>query len=201
MFLSFCQYDRRTAFLDDRDHFLANKPVSGLVIHQFSAEVVELDSFIWMRLADRTECGRANEDMMLEWSSDRLAFCIHAVANRSALHEHDGVMPVFAGDCRGQSREILRLRTPRDLLEAERREVVAFVDDDVTVLGDAVVNRPLAHEALNQCDVERPRKSFSSSSDSAYRLFRQIEKRTKSLNPLIKQLLSVHQHERIDAAF
>src|SRR5579871_2260301 len=150
-----------------------------------------------MRLAQRTKSRRANEDMMLEWSSDRLTFCIYVVANRPALHEHDGMMPVFSCDCRGQSCEVLCLRTACDLLKAERRKVVAFVDDNVAVIGDAIVNRPFTDKALKQCNVEGSRKFLSSSADLANRFLRQVEKGTKPLDPLVKQLLSMHQHKRI----
>src|SRR5205807_2027235 len=157
--------DGGTAFVDGRDHFVADEPVSRLVVHQLSAEVVELYPFVEMGLAQRTERRRTNKDMMLEWSSDRLTFCIHMVANRPALHEHDGMMPVFSCDCRGQTREVLCLRTACDLLEAERRKVVAFVDDNVAVIGDAIVNCPFTHKALKQCNVEGSRKFLSSSAD------------------------------------
>src|SRR5215475_1743302 len=199
MFLALCQYDGRTAFFDDRDHFVADEPVSDLVVHHFSAEIVELYPLVGMELAQRTECRRANEDMMLERSGDRLTFCIHAVANCSALHEHDGMMPVFSRDCRSQSREVPCLRTARDLLEAVRRKVVAFVDDDMTVADDTIVNHPSTHKALKQSNVESSGKFLSSAADLANQFLRQVKKGTKPLNPLIKQLLSMHQHERIRA--
>src|SRR5215475_13645163 len=154
MFLALCQYDGRTAFFDDRDHFVADEPVSDLVVHHFSAEIVELYPLVGMELAQRTECRRANEDMMLERSGDRLTFCIHAVANCSALHEHNRMMPVFSRDCRSQSREVLCLRTARDLLEAVCWEVVAFVDYNMAIVGDAIINHPFTHKALKQCNIE-----------------------------------------------
>ena len=198
MFLAFSQQDGRAPFLDHLDHLIADEPVSGLIIRQFSAEVVELHSFVAMRLAQRSECRRTNEDMMLEWSSDRLPFRIHAMANRSALHEHDGMMAVFACNCRSQAREVLCLCTTRYLLEAVRGEMVAFVDDNLTVVGDAIVNSPFAHEALKQRNIQHSGKFLSSTSNSTYRFLRQVEKITKSLKPLIEQLLSVHQYERTD---
>ena len=70
--------------------------------------------------------------------------CIDPMSNRAALHEDDGMVPVFPGDGRGQTNDVPRFRSPGDKLEACRRQMVAFIDDQMAVIGDEVRDFPLA---------------------------------------------------------
>ena len=63
-----------------------------------------------------------------------------------------------------------RLDVARHLLEAVRREVMALVDDQLPVVGHAIVNDALPDETLNDSDVEQPGRSASPTPDPADRL-------------------------------
>jgi hypothetical protein len=64
-----------------------------------------------------------------------------------------------------------------NLFETVRRQVVAFVDDHVAVVGDDVSDQPVADETLNNADVNRSSRSTSASTDSTDRFGRYIEER------------------------
>ena len=74
--------------------------------------------------------------------------------DRPALHEDDRVVAILAGDGRRQPEHEPRLGLSRDLLEAVGRQVMALVDDQVAVVGDAIVDDALSDEALNHGDIE-----------------------------------------------
>ena len=93
-----------------------------------------------------------------------------------------------------------RLGLARHLLEAVRRQVMAFVDDHVAVVGDAIIDDTLPDEALNDGDVEQPGRSASPAADSTDRLRGHAEERREPLDPLVEQLPPMHEHERVDAA-
>src|SRR5262245_52712551 len=78
--------------------------------------------------------------------------------------------------------------------------MVAFVDDHVAVIRHDVGDHALADETLHDADIDPPSRSTSASAESTDRLGRYIEERRKALDPLIEQLTSMHQHERVDAA-
>jgi len=72
-------------------------------------------------------------------------------------------------------------------------------NDNVAVVGDAIIKHPFSHKALKQCNVENSSKFLSSSANLTDRFLGQVKKGAKPLNPLVKQLPSMHQHERIRA--
>jgi hypothetical protein len=90
---------------------------------------------------------------------------VNAVPHGAALHEDDGVMPVLAGDRRGQAEDVSRLRAPRHQLKARRREVMALVKNQMTVIGYYIGNLTSAHEALDQRDIDDARWFAPATSD------------------------------------
>ena len=75
---------------------------------------------------------------MRDASFSGLGARIDTVSNGAALHEDDGMVAVLASDRRGQSENKSRLRAPRHQLKARRREMMAFVNDEMTVIRDKV---------------------------------------------------------------
>ena len=75
------------------------------------------------------------------------------------------------------------LRLAGDVLEALRRQVVAFVDDEVPVLGDAIVNDALSDQALDDGDIESPRGAIAPAANPADRLRRDAEERRQIAPP------------------
>ena len=71
------------------------------------------------------------------------------MADRATLHEDDGMMSVLSGNGSGQTHDVPRFRSPSDKLEACRGQVMAFIDDQMAVVGDGIRNFPLADKALD----------------------------------------------------
>jgi hypothetical protein len=120
--------------------------------------------------------------------------------NRAALHEDDRVVAVFPRNCRRQSKNKLRFRTPNDLFKAVRRKMMALVDNQMPVLRDAIIDNSLAYETLNHGDVEIPGRLPAATSNLADVSTVDVKKRAQTLDPLIEQLPAVYQHKRVHAA-
>ena len=78
--------------------------------------------------------------------------------------------------------------------------MVALIDDDLSVLGDAIVHDTFADEALNDRHIEQPGRLVAAAANAANRLRREVEKRRQTFDPLVQELAPMHEHQRIDAA-
>jgi hypothetical protein len=107
------------------------------------------------------------------------------MADRPALHENDRVVPVLAGHGRRQAKDIPGLRSPDQLLEARRRQVMAFVHDQMTVFPDAVIDYAGADEALDQRHVERAVRLVAAAADAADGPGRQTQEGCQPFDPLL----------------
>src|SRR5579864_5982306 len=117
----------------------------------------------------------------------------------TALHEDDRVVTVLACHRGGQPEDEARFCLPRHLLEAVRRDMVTFIDDEVAVIGHKIVDDALADQALNQGDIEQPGWSPSTAADAADRFRGEAQKGGEALDPLIEQLPSMDEDERVYA--
>jgi hypothetical protein len=95
-------------------------------------------------------------DLVCERPGSGLRFRIYPVMDWPALHEDDRVMAILARHRGREPKDIARLVSARDQLEADGRKMMAFVDDQVAVIGDEVANLAIANEALDQRDVDPP---------------------------------------------
>jgi len=77
---------------------------------------------------------------------------------------------------------------------------MALVNDDVAVLGNPIVDDALSDEALNDRDVQQSGRPIPSTTDASDRLGRNAEESRQPLDPLIEQLPSMHEHQRVHAA-
>lgn len=122
----------------------------------------------------------------------------HRKPRWAALHVHDRVMSVLAsGRCR-ESNNVLRFRLAHNLLEGDGRKVVAFVDDDVPVVGHEVLHFLVAVEALNHRNIDLTSPLRLACSDLPDVVEREVEEHREALAPLIKKLLAMDQHQRVD---
>lgn len=117
-----------------------------------------------------------------------LPFRIDAESHRAALHEDDRVMPVLAGYGRRQAEDVFRLAAPGHRLEADRRQMVAFVDDQMAVLADDVIDLALAGQTLDDRNVDNAGGFAFAAADLADGLGREIEKGGEPGNPLVEKL-------------
>src|SRR4051794_27605412 len=77
---------------------------------------------------------------------------------------------------------------------------MTFVDDQVPVLADTIVDHALPAEALKKRDVEQTVGSIATSADLTDARVRQIQKGRQPLHPLIEQLPPMNEDQRVDAA-
>jgi len=79
---------------------------------------------------------------MLEWASRRLCARIDLMSNRTALHEDDRMVTILACDGGRQAKHESGLGAPCNLFESARRQMVAFIDDHVAIIGDEISDHP-----------------------------------------------------------
>ena len=147
----------------------------------------------------------------------------HSVANRPALHEHDGLQSVGALRRSRKPMHVTGLHRSHDLLEAEGRHVVAFVADHHSIrlheASHAFLTRKVAllEQGRNKRDVDNAaRQAFPSANltDNGTLLpafaagrrqqFRQIlvnaEKLLETIPPLFEQCHLLYKNERAHLA-
>jgi hypothetical protein len=200
MIIALGQYQGRSSTANRVDDIFADSPGSRLVVDQLLIQGLKFDALIRIRVSRRLECCGLNEHEMLEGARRRLCASIYLMSNRTALHEDDRMVTVLACDSCRQAKDESGPGLTRNLFETVRRQMVAFVNDHVAVIGDEVSDHALADETLNDADVNPSGRSTSASADSTDRFGRYIEERRYPLDPLIEQLAPMDQHERIDAA-
>src|ERR1035441_3995426 len=82
-------------------------------------------------------------------------------STRPTLHVDDGMVSIFTlGSCR-QAEDVLRFHLLHHLLEGERRQMVALIDNDLTVLCDEILDSVFVVGALDDCDVNRSEEHTS----------------------------------------
>jgi len=78
----------------------------------------------------------------------------HAEAGRSALHVDDWMVAVFPRRRRRQANNVLGLYLLHNLLEGERRDVVALIDNYVAILSDKILHLFFAVQALDNRNID-----------------------------------------------
>lgn len=143
---------------------------------------------VCLRRPPRAEPRRLHEDDVRERSRDGLGPRIHTMAHGSALHRDDGMVTVLARHGRRQPHHEPGLRLSDHRLEGLRRHVMALVNDDVAIVGDAIIDHALLGEALYEGDIDRPRRASASTAHPADRFRRETEERREPLDPLVEEL-------------
>src|ERR1700737_1466984 len=121
------------------DDVVADPTSAKLVVDQLLVDSLELDTLVSIWTSLRLERGRLHEDIVLEGMGRRLHPRVHARSHWAALHKDDRMVPVLARDGRGESHDESRFGLACHLLEAVRRQVMAFVDDQGPGGGDRVI--------------------------------------------------------------
>ena len=154
VFGSFRQHDGRTALPDGIQNVPANQPVAALVGDQYLVERMELHADVRISEGRRMERSWADHHAVRKGALGRLLLGVNAVSNRTAVHEDDRVMTILARQGGRQPRDVSRLGTSGNLLEAGRREMMAFVHDQMPVPANSIVHHAVAHQALHQCHIQ-----------------------------------------------
>jgi hypothetical protein len=63
--------------------------------------------------------------------------------------------------------------------------MVAFIDDHLAEIGDAIVHDIFADQALNDCHVDHPGRLLSTAANAADRLHRKVEELGQAFDPLV----------------
>ena len=75
---------------------------------------------------------------------------------------------------------------------------MTLVDNQVAVVGDEVADLAVAHEALDQRDVDPPCRLALSAADRADVAVLHGQKRLKALAPLVDELAAMNENQRVD---
>ena len=108
---------------------------------------MELNARIGVRRKGRAKIGWADKNLMGEGSCRRLGFRVSAMTNRAALHENDGVVTVLARHSGRQTRDELRFGAADGKFKAPRRDMMAFIHDDMAVVRHAIIHHIVANQA------------------------------------------------------
>ena len=103
------------------------------------------------------------------------------------------MVSIFALRGRRQAEDVLRLYLLHHLLKRECRQMVAFINNDLPVLGDEVFDSLSAVGALDDGDIHGAVTVALSAPHLADQFGWKIEKHRQSGMPLIQQLLAVNQ--------
>jgi hypothetical protein len=110
---------------------------------------------------------------------------LDTVADRSTLHENDGMMTILARDRSGQTQDVSRLRTSRHQLKARRREMMALVNDEMTVVRHQIRYFAATHEALDQREIYDSSRLAAPAANGSNILRIDIEECPETLDPLV----------------
>ena len=198
--VAFREHERRSPVTHGLLDLVANSAIPGLVINQELVKRLELDPFVGRCAARWMKGSGTDEDGVLEGPRGRLRPCVHPMAYGTTLHEDDRMVTVLPRDRRGQTSDESSLCAADDLFEAVGRQVVAFIDDHLPIVTDAVIDDTIADKTLNDSDVEQAGRLVSAAANSSDRLRREIQKGCEALDPLIEQLPTMNEHQRVDAA-
>ena len=177
MIIALRQYQGRSSTANRVDDILADSTSSRRVINQLLIQSLKFDALVTIRAPGRLEGGRLNEHEMLEWARRGLCASIDPMSNRTALHEDDRMVTILACDGGRQAKDESGLGVPCNLFETVRRQMVAFVDDHVAIIGDEISDHALPDETLNDADVDPSSRSTSASADSTDLFGRYIKER------------------------
>ena len=78
--------------------------------------------------------------------------------------------------------------------------MVALVDHEMFVIGDDVVDLALAHQALDDADIDDTARLAPAAAGLSDRRGGEIEKRREPRDPLFHELEAVDQHQRVGPA-
>src|SRR5438270_5399086 len=97
-----------------------------------------------------------------------------------------------------ETHDVFSLYLPEHLLKGEGREVMALVNDDLSVLGHPIFNNTFAIQALDNTDVNAPGTQVLSSTNLADLFEWNIQKECQSFLPLIHKMPTMNHNQRVD---
>jgi hypothetical protein len=190
------QDERRSAGVDRSDHIVQDHLVAYVVGRE--PRIQRLD--LLRRLAVTCPKGGLAADQAMRHKSLRTVARVHDVTDGPALHVDDRLVAVTAVRRRRQPGHVPGLHCGEHTLERERREMMALVDDHVTVGGDDVVHVTVTHQTLHRRDAENARRPALSPADATDGLRIDSEEQRELGHPLLQQRRAVHQDDGVPSA-
>ena len=75
-----------------------------------------------------------------------LALGIHKISHRSALHENNRLMSILSEWCCSQSINIFRIGIPKNLLEADSRNMMTLIHNNHTIVPNQILYLMIGNE-------------------------------------------------------
>ena len=97
MVVPFRQHNRGTPVSNRLHDLPAYQPRAAFVTDEFVRMFAKLGAQVRIRRAQRAKTGRPDKPGVFERPSGRLVPGVDVMAERAALHEDDGMVPVFTG--------------------------------------------------------------------------------------------------------
>src|SRR5579875_1403563 len=82
--------------------------------------------------------------------------CVNLIPNWSTLHKYNWMLSIFTGQRSCQAKYIFCRRMFKYLLEAHSRNVMTFIDYNVTIIRNKVFDLSVYIKTLYQSDVDEP---------------------------------------------
>jgi len=108
------------------------------------------------------------------------------------LHEDDGVVAILPCYGRRQAEHIFRLGGASHGLKADGGQVMAFVNNELSVVSQQVRNLAFPYQALHGRGINETRRSFASTAYDSNTIRLDVEEGAQPRHPLIQQLLPMH---------
>ncbi len=137
---------------------------------------------------------------MVERAASGLALRIDPEDDGTELHLDDGLVPISPLRSGGQADEVARLHLGEYALERDCRQMVTFVDDDVSVPGDEIIDLPLSDEALDHRHIEPAVRFTFAPAHLTHVLLIDSEEHRELRDPLIEKGLAVDEDQRAPSA-
>lgn len=122
---------------------------------------------------------------------------VDPVAYGSALHEDDGMMPILAGDGGLQSENETPPGAPGHLFEADSGQMMTFINDQMAVSSDDIVDLAFSDQALDQRHIDDARRLALAAANPADVFRIDFEKGSQAFHPLIEQCATMDKDERV----
>src|ERR1700722_9146007 len=137
MILAYGDDHRRPTRLEHRQDVIKDEIVPIRVVGEPCIKLLNRWFLVRISSGHLERCAPEN-DLMVEGSSRRLLLGIDAMTDWTALHEDNRVVSILPGHRRRQAKDVSGLCLSCDGFETHSRQMMAFVDDNMSVFGNLI---------------------------------------------------------------
>ena len=143
------QHDRGALRFQSLQHIIEDQIITRLVAGDRSIDSRHRRTVSARQRRRQLKHGRPVLRAMNDSSTGRLDAGVNAVTNGTELHEDNRVVAILARHGRRQAEHIAGLSSAGYKLKARRGQVMAFVNDKMTIVRDEIRDFALPHETLD----------------------------------------------------